>query len=403
MVTALMAGTLIMCYADAQITVPKPPDFLVKVSNQWFNIMYNPDADISMSVIMDDSAYAYQTVSTFYGGYKYHTTLEIASTYNEYRILSGVGDIPEYVNASDWNDGERGLIVIKSPDILPDHRKVITYHLARIAERTFINQTLYPPEWFEDGLASYIASDISHDDKALMVNRLENGKWKTTAELEQVYNNTTVYNMKDPEQIAVRAQSALLVGYIGTMYGNQTLAMIVKDYAYCGDLNRSFRNLTGRIPEEYNQELKAHLKAEYSVVPTPTPLPKELVSGHLMTSSGMLLPDRTITFCGNGTNATAVTDKNGFYSAEVNWGRINIIAEGPGRTFNNSSVAINPGEQKNYNITIDTNDQMAGGSLLTSVPALNLPGGDYTGIALIILANIAALTVIALIIRRNMR
>lgn len=358
-----------------------------------------------MTKTIDESTGAHGKVDAFFYGYHNKTTLVVAESNNEFRVITGIGDIPENATALDFNDGARGIVAIKSPELLPNYKQVLTYHMARIMERTILVVYHSPPQWFQDGLAAYVASDITDKQRVQAEEYARTDRWMTLSELESVYDNMTVYNEGSPETKAARTQSFLLIEYVGSTYGNRTLVNILDDFGYVGDINKSFLNRTSQIPEKFNQDTKNLLIGPVTTpILTPEVEEKEYVSGYVRDGAGNPITGNKITFTGDDTNTSVVTDKSGYYAVEVSFGLLNVNMKGAGFEYNNT-IPVNYGENKVFNITIsglNVNQEtqpLLPTVQLPAVPSVSL-NTSLTGIA-VLLANIVAGIVIVWVLRRN--
>lgn len=392
--------------AAAGTTLPPTPTHMTTLTTDHFYLKYNPSGKVPLTDTLDESLAAYSKVDAFFLGYHNMTTLVIAESNNEYRIITGIGDIPENATACSFNEGPRGIVAIKSPKILPNYRQILTYHMARIMERTIMQDYHSPPEWFQDGLAAYVASDITDEQRTQAATSARNGEWMTLPELETVYANMTVYNENSAETKAARAQAFMLVEYVGESYGNRTLVNILTDFGYCGDINKSFQNRTGQTPETFNDDLRKVLIGPV-IIPTPTAQVtiKEYISGYVMDDTGYPLAENQITFTGHEVNTTVKTDDSGYYAAEVAYGLLNVSMNGTGYSYKNT-VMVNPGENKVFNITIAGISAKPGSTSM--LPAVQLPAmpsiGKYSGLAIVAIAlvNILAFIGIIRVLRRNL-
>jgi hypothetical protein len=227
--------------------------FLVTAQGDNVILMYNPESVADIPAVMDEARDAYEEMDRFFGGYPYRTNIVVAGTNGEYRLFVNVGNAPDTAKARNWNVGYNGLIVIKSPEMLPDYEQVLTHQMARIAVRTRLNTTYKSlPEWYQDGLAAFVAGDITQDQRSAGVTLAITGQWMSLEELEWAYTNMTIFNFDEKEYSNARAQAATLVDNIGTMYGGRKLVEIVDDYARCGNLSQAFVNQTTFTPEALN-------------------------------------------------------------------------------------------------------------------------------------------------------
>lgn len=392
--------------AVAGTTLPPTPDYMTTLTTEHFYLKYNPQGKVPLTTTLDESLAAYEKVDNFFMGYHNKTALVVADSYNEYRIVTGIGDIPENASACNFNEGPRGTVAIKSPDLLPNYRQVLTYHMARIMERTIMQEYHNPPQWFQDGLAAYVASDVTEKQRAQAAEEARAGKWKNLTQVEQIYANMTVYNENSAESRAARAQSFLLAEYVGSTYGNRTLVNILNDFGYCGDINQSFENRTTQTPEKLYADLQKVLIGPVGTTANNTaPVEeKEYLSGYARDGSNNPIAENQVTITGTDVNTTVTTDKNGYYAAEVNYGILNVSMAGNGFQYHNT-VPVNPGENKVYNITISGLNVKQGTSILPAIQFPAIPSlGKINGLVAlgaIVLANVLALIIMLWVLRRN--
>ncbi|CAJ37670.1 carboxypeptidase-like regulatory domain-containing protein [Methanocella arvoryzae] len=392
--------------AAAGSTLPPVPGHMTTLTTDHFYIKYNPEGKVPLTTTLDESLAAYAIVDTFFMGFHNKTTLIVADSYNEFRLITGIGDIPEDTTGLNFNEGSRGTVAIKSPHLVPNYRQVLTYHLARIMERTLMQEYHNPPEWFQDGLAAYVASDITDEQRETAAEKARTGNWMTLAEIEKVYANRTVYNENSPETLAARGQAFLLMEYVGQTYGNRTLVNILTDFGYSGNISQSFKNSTGHTPEKFNEDLR---KVMFGPVATPVPTPpvivKEYISGYVRDGAGNPVAGHEVTITGDKVNTTVTTNESGYYAAEVTFGLLKVNMQVNGYEYNNT-VPVNPGENKVYDITI--NDLDLNEEARSILPALRLPDMPEISVnstlagATVGLVNLLALVWIVSVLRRNL-
>ncbi len=189
-----------------------------------FTIVYNLEKVGYIPDLADSMQSSYNSVDRYFGeylsisasqngftadSYIIRTTVEVAGDNNEFRLLTELGNLSEDTKAMNWNEGINGLVVIKSPDTLPDFRQVLTYQMARIAERTIMTKYRSMPEWYLDGTATYVADNVTDSQRSAALMAAVQGKWMSLDELDAAYKNMTIYNAGEPYFYNARAQSAV--------------------------------------------------------------------------------------------------------------------------------------------------------------------------------------------------
>ena len=391
---SLLILAAIQVPASSQSLLPPCPEYMSTFEAEKFVIRYNAAEIKSPATIVDSSLGAYDDVARFFGGYPNVTTLEIASDHNELRLLTGLGDAPESYVASNWNEGLRGVVIIKAPAVLPDYRQVLTYHMARIAERNYLT-TFRAPEWFQDGFATYVASGVTDEERQLAAEAAVSGEWMALGEMEGAFRNMTIYDADVPEYRQARAQARAFIDHFGKKYGNRSLLGILADFGLHGDLNRSFVDHTGLDPETLSQDLRDELGG---VAATPVPSApvdaRGTVEGYLLYSTGEPAEGQTVGFMGDDTFINVTASPAGHYLASLDPGSYDVLLQGfPAQ----ESVTIAPGEKASRNFSI------AAGAVQVS-PEKPASGISVQGLllpALLVGINAIMAAAILFILRRN--
>ncbi len=372
-----------------------------------FTIIYNEQTVGKIPDLVESALFSYSPVDQYFGEYMassfressftsdsyiFRTTVEVASDNNEFRLFTGVGNIPETTKAMNWNDGINGLVVIKSPDILPDFRQVLTYQLTRIAERTIMTKYRSMPEWYLDGTAIYLSDNVTEDKQNAAMVAAIGGTWMSLSDLEKAYSNMTIYNQDEPYYCNARAQSAVLIDNIARTYGNPNLIGILKDYTDNGNLTRAFMNCTGgHDPESINTDLMNQLAVKQaSNVSTEQ---KAGVYGYLNGGDGKPIGGLLISFAGMGTVTNVTTGESGSYIMSLAPGSYRITV--PGQTMSHTEiVTVKSGESLRKNITLQV-------PLPASAASSAIKTGDLIIPGLAVAVNLIALVAILAILRRN--
>ena len=370
-----------------------------------FTLMYNPEkigsGDLAQARELaqraDDRVNDFFKFSgaELFKGIRFKTTVAIAADNAEFRLLVNVGNAPDGAKAVNWNAGINGLVAIKSPAMLPDFGPVLTHQMARIAERTRLNDHYGLPEWYQDGLASYVASDIPQDQRYAVVNTAAVDAWTPPDALEKAYGNMTIYNMDEPGNQLARAHAAMLVEHIGTLYGNASLVGIVDDFSVWGDFNRSFVNRTGFTPDALDREFRDSLfnEARATVVPSGN----GTVEGYLWNTEGMAVAGAKLAFTRQNVTVTVTTDAAGRYRAELAQGQYQITSPGYPQ-LDGGPVLVMAGARVSQNVTARA-PQATAGTTPTIVPGLTF--NDLITYGLIVAGNVIAFAILAVILRRN--
>ncbi len=129
------------------------------------------------------------------------------------------------------------------------------------------------PEWFVDGLSTYIANNISDSARSEVDDLSRQNKLMTVAQMENILDHSTDGTMSADDVNMARAQSAMLMEYIIDQYSNDTIKLIITDYGPTGDLEKAFTNHIGYTPEDINAEWKVSLQDELSQQDKPDVVP----------------------------------------------------------------------------------------------------------------------------------
>lgn len=377
----------------------------LKIDN--FTIIYNQEKIGKIPELVDSIQYSYDDIDRYFGDYMssssllngyttnsyiFRTTVEVAADDSEFRLLTGVGNVPGHTKALNWNEGINGLVVIKSPDTLPDFRQVLTYQLACIAERTMMTKYRSMPEWYLDGTATYVADNVTEGQRYAARIAADQGSWMSLDELDAAYKNMTIYNMGEPYYSNARAQSAVLITYIGQSYGNSNLIGILKDYSSNGNLTRAFINRTGgHDPESINVNLMNSLAGNMEPAVTEE---KSIIDGYLNFGNGKPAGRLVISFSRSGTVTNLTTSPVGSYTANLAPGTYKITVQG--QTISDSNtITVKAGETVHRNVTL----------AVTPTPSASPPSkietGDLVIPGLAVAVNLVALVALLAILRRN--
>jgi hypothetical protein len=243
--------------------------FLTTIQGDDIVLMYNPGTVKDIPGIVTTAKAVHEDIDRFFGGYPYRTTVVVAGANSEFRLFVNVGDAPDTARALNWNVGYNGLIIAKSPAMLSDFKQALKHQMARIAVRT--RQTFYKslPEWYQDGVASCAAGDLTQAQRIAVSVKAATGQWMSLEDIERAYRNMTIYNYDEQEYRDARAHAAALVDSIGSLYGGRTLVGIIDDYTESGNLTQAFVNRTTFTPDGLNLAFMNSLSGKTSASPSP--------------------------------------------------------------------------------------------------------------------------------------
>lgn len=351
----LLIGLSSLVHADnlpaPTLTDPKYA-FLTTRGGDHFEMRYNPNTVTGIPEVAAMVMKAQDDIDRLFGEYTHYTTIVIAGTNSEFRLFVNVGDAPDTARALNWNAGYNGLIVIKSPAMASDFKQALVHQMARIAVRSKMNTTYQSmPEWYQDGVASFIAGDLTQAQRGAMMIKANIGRWKSLTKLEWAYKNMTIYNYDEQEFRDARAQAAVLADDIGTRFGGKKLVAIIDGYKDNGNLTDAFVKETTFTPEAMNMALMNTLSGNTAASPSPSPK-----AGGTNTSQS-----------GNATSPTASP------------------------TLAPTAAPI---DQATKNVTDSVPEQAADGWSLPST-------GNMILDALIVTVNAAGIIAVVLILRRN--
>ena len=265
-----------LVYADnlpAPIMTDSKYASLTTRTGDHFEMRYYPTSVTGIPEVAAIVMKAQDDIDRLFGEYIHYTTIVIAGTNSEFRLFVNVGDVPDTARALNWNAGYNGLIVIKSPAMIADFKPTLVHQMARIAVRSKMNTTYHSmPEWYQDGVASFIAGNLTQAQRAAVTVKAATGKWKSLTELEQAYNNMTVNNYDEQEYRDARAQAAVLVDDIGARFGGKKLIAIIGDYKDDGNVTGAFIKETTFTPEEMSLALMNTLAGNTAASPSPSPI-----------------------------------------------------------------------------------------------------------------------------------
>ena len=281
--------------------------FLRTVSDEKIVLRYNPETVANHLGVMITAKDVHDEIGEFFGDYPYRTTVVVAGANSEFRLIINVGDAPDTARALNWNVGYNGLIIIKSPAMLSDFKQTLKHQMARIAVRTRQEHYKSLPEWYQEGVASYVAGDLTPTQRVVVSMKAVTGQWMSLEDIERAFRNMTIYNYDEQEYRDARSHAAALVDNMGMRFGGSTLVEIIDDYTESGNLTGAFVNRTTFTPDEINRAFMNSLSGGTSASPVPTAGATSTVKPGNVTPPALsptMVPGRHVSGNGNGTVPT---------------------------------------------------------------------------------------------------
>lgn len=400
----LVAGAIPATLSSPQY-VPMPPGDFELYKSDHFDIYYDSTRISEVNTVILDANAAYETVTAFFGPFEYRGRIILASSHDQYaNILYNYltnENISESNVASGWGDGERGTIVIESPDQLPNFRTVLTHEFAHIVMRTKLIDNKYNmPEWFSEGLAIYVSGDISEGAKVLVEDACRDGKMMTIEHMEYIHGLSTDPNTSASEVTMAYAQSGMLMKYIIDKYGETYIKLVMQDFGPSGNLEQAFMNRLGYSPESLNAEWQSALKSELGA--RDRLLTSQSVRGFMYEPGGEPVSGQAIVFTclRNDTTVlgkayTATTDSAGFFSLNLTYGNFSVHVDRTGFKDVDDEITLQKYEGRLYNVTLEA----LGATTQDVIKAPGLPEINVTYIALGIV-NVLAIILVGFVFWR---
>lgn len=154
----------------------------------------------------------------------------------------------------DWADGtawpQHGLIFLRSPSVRPGTaeplEQVLKHELVHIlVGRAFGHQI--PPHWLQEGLASYIAGEVTYERTGELGSHMPNTLLNFAA-LEQGFP-------RDPLLARLAyAQSGDLVAFLAARHGDASLGALVREMAEGTPMTVALRRVMGESPVQMERE-----------------------------------------------------------------------------------------------------------------------------------------------------
>jgi hypothetical protein len=339
--------------------IPEAPKGFQTISGQDFDICYGPEGQGDVAAVADAASAAYAEAGAFFHGTPFHPTIIVASNHEEYEDILNAGSLPEYSVSSGWGEGSRSAIVIKRPEAVPNFQVAMAHEMAHIATRSYIRGYKYAlPEWFSEGLAVYVSSDLPEAKMGMVEDNCVSGTLMSIDGLERIHRLSATDNVTPDRVSLAYMQSGLLVKYIADKYGNESLLRVLDHFGPVGDLDSVFASVVGDTPNEVNfrwqRELKRDLDARDGRIL------EQSVQGYINDHHGRPMANETVSFTALrngspvlGTVYTAVTDEAGQYSVNVTYGPLKAISEKYEYAGFNDTITVVRGKSMFLNVTLN--------------------------------------------------
>jgi len=389
----------------AQGFVPQPLSSFAVSKGAFFDIYYNADnfTPMQISDIYSNMTYAYMAVTNFYGTYPYHTKVILAASHYEYREILQDSNISDSEAGYGYGDGNKGTILIKAPELVPDFKSEMALDMARIATRSNLTNSKYDlPLWFSEGLAMYVSGELDDDTSQLIDNRYRSGTLMTIEQMNLYEQRASYPETSENDLAAAEAQAGMVIQYVAQQYGNQSILDIMKDFDKDKDLDSAFMNATQKTPDGINTDWKRQVATSVDLRDGNTL--NQRVHGYVIDSNGNPLTYQTIIFSSlrndspvvNGKTFEGKTDDTGYYDVNVTYGPMEVSVERTGYPSWDDIISVANKEYKSYNVTLNSSSLQAALSDKANKEYIRM-------IMYIILGafNLLAIIVIVIVVRRS--
>ncbi len=346
----------------AQGFVPQPLSTFAVDKGAYFDIYYNSDyfTPVEISDIYTNMTNAYVDVTNFYGDYPYHTKVILASSHYEYKEILQDSNISEDETGYGYGDGNKGTILIKSPDLVPDFKSEIALDMARISTRSNLTNSKYDlPLWFSEGLAMYISGQLDQQATTIVDNRYRTGTLMSVDQMD-LFEQRASYPQTDSNDVAVaEAQAGMVIQYVAQQDGNQSLLDIMREFDKDKDLDSAFLNATQKTPDGINADWQHTIATDVDL--RDGNIVNQHVRGYVMDTSGIPMADQNVVFSSLRNDSPVVygkiyqgrTDDNGYYDVNVTYGPLEVSVDRTGYPSWDDTISLNRTQYKVYNVTLN--------------------------------------------------
>lgn len=395
---------MVVAAASTQYTPRPPGNFYLCKDDSRFNIYYDSSRITDIGEVVVDADAAYTIVEDFFGPYGYRVSLILAADHEQYASiltlnLPGSPSIPDEERSGSWGSGDQGTILIEMPAATDNFTAEITHELAHIVIRSRLTRNEGPlPEWFSEGLATYVSGGLSGDATALIETSARSDRLLTISQIEDILENP-VDPVQGKKNVGLaRAQSAMIIKYMVEKYGKGSVIQVLQDFGSGSSFDRAFLSQVGCTPEDINAGMAASLKGELAARDRQETA--QQVYGCLAGEDGMPIGGQAILFTpmGNGSASfgkvyRAVTDELGRYSMNLTYGTFAVHVEGlEGYHPFDGNITIARNEAMQYNIVLPADKPMA-----QSLSPDGSADACVAAYALLAILNVFALLLIGLV------
>jgi hypothetical protein len=342
--------------------VPQSPDGFKVDKGAYFDIYYNGNnfTPMELSGIYTNMSSAYTSVINFYGEYPYHTKVILVASHDEYRYILQNANLSDSEIGDGYGDGNKGTILIKSPELVPDFKSKMAMDMARIATRSNLTDNKYDlPQWFSEGLAMYVSGNLDVGKRMMIDDRYRSGQLMTIDQLDLYEQRAGYAGTNSTDLEAAEAQSGLIVEYIAQQYGNQSLLDMLKSFSKDRNLDATFMNITQKSPDGVNIDWQRQLGSDIDIRDGKTLTQR--IRGYVTDSRGKPMAYQTITFTSLRNDSSVVygkvyegtTDDTGYYDVNVTYGLISAHVDRVGYPAWEDNFTVNRKELKYYNVTLN--------------------------------------------------
>ncbi len=343
--------------------VPQPLSSFAVDKGAFFDIYYNADGFTPMQIsdIYSNMTYAYTQVDDFYGIYPYHTKVILASSHDEYREILQNANLSDSETDNWYGDGNKGTILIKAPELVPDFKSEMALDMARISTRSNLTNSKYDlPLWFSEGLAKYVSGELNQSERTLIDNRYRSGTLMTIDQLNLYEQRASYPETTAADMAATEAQSGLIIEYVAQQYGNQSLLDIMASFDKDKDLDSAFVNATQKTPDGINTDWQHMIATDVDLKDGNTL--NQRVHGYVTDTHGKPITYQSIVFSSLRNDSPIIygkvyegkTDDTGFYNVNVTYGPMEVQVARTGYPTWEDNISVSRKENKYYNVTLNS-------------------------------------------------
>jgi|GEM_PF-2894706 len=391
---------------DSVNYVLPPGDFKLYQDNYGgnqtgFDIYYDPSRIVDVGDVVLPAHEAYDNVSNFFGPFSHRTRVIIAANHLQYIIILNANTLPDSDVASNYNDGVLSTIVIEEPDLVPNFETLLANELTHVELRNQLTDHKYSlPYWFSEGLARYVSGGFSDADKSTVEQLSRENKIMTVAQMESIeeHSGNASLNISEDDVNTAYAQSSMLINYVISKYGNDTIKQIIANFGSSGNLDDAFMSIVGYSPEDINADMIQTIKQDLAA--RDGRASAQLLSGYLKGPDGSPVANETVMLTNMNNSSifyVAKTNESGFYRLNLLDGNYTIEADMSGYSPVSNNSIIPRGTAVTVNLTFSDPLPAAGMPSTTS----GSQDTDYNAYTMLFGVNAAAILLIGFVFLRT--